>query len=142
MDMHCISQQVSDFLLLNEPNANEAGKDHVHAHISTHMLHPKVRIAVVLRQLLDLSGLLQANLVVHEGDLCTFDKANAELYLKVINQIMTLYKADTHGMLFAEDDTTTNNNNNSTTTVGCKAGKNNNNNNTNNNNVNAILQAS
>ena len=104
MDMHCISQQVSDFLLLNEPKAESAAKEHVYVHISIHMLHPRVRTAVMLRQLLDFSGLLQTSLVVNEGGLCSFDKANAELYLKVINQIMTLYKADTHGMLFADDD--------------------------------------
>ena len=104
MDMHCISQQVSDFLLLSEPNATDAKKSNVYAHISVHMLHPKVRTAVMLRQLLDFSGLLQSSLVVNEGGLCTFDKANAELYLKVINQIMTLYKADTHAMLFSDED--------------------------------------
>ena len=35
---------------------------------------------------------------------CTVDKANAELYLKVIGQIMSLYKADTTGMLFAGEE--------------------------------------
>ena len=104
MDMHCISQQVSDFLILNEPQAEGAAKDHVYLHISTHMLNPKVRMAVMLRQLLDFSSLLQTSLVVTEGGLTTFDKANAELYLKVINQIMTLYKADTHGMLFSDEE--------------------------------------
>ena len=106
MDMHCISQQVSDFLLLNESAAPCASKDHVFIHISIHMLHPKVRTAVMLRQLLDFSGLLQTSLVVTEGGICTFDKANAELYLKVINQIMTLYKADTHSMLFSDEEKT------------------------------------
>ena len=104
MDMHCISQQVSDFLLVNEKEATEASKQHVYLHISVHMLHPRVRTAVMLRQLLDFSGLLQTSLVVTEAGVCTFDKANAELYLKVINQIMTLYKADTHSMLFADEE--------------------------------------
>ena len=104
MDMHCIAQQVSDFLLLNESGAEHASKEHVYVHISIHMLHPKVRTAVMLRQLLDFAGLLQSSLVVNEGGMCTFDKANAELYLKVINQIMTLYRADTHSMLFSEEE--------------------------------------
>jgi hypothetical protein len=104
MDMHCIAQQVSDFLLLNEKEAVNASKEHVYVHISVHMLHPRVRTGVMLRQLLDFSGLLQTSLVVNEGGICTFDKANAELYLKVINQIMTLYKADTHAMLFSEEE--------------------------------------
>ena len=104
MDMHCISQQVSDFLLLNEQQAQYGTKEFVYIHISIHMLHPKVRTAVMLRQLLDFSGLLQTSLVVTEDGICTFDKANAELYLKVINQIMTLYKADTHAMLFSDEE--------------------------------------
>lgn len=104
MDMHCIAQQVSDFLLLNEKEAVNASKEHVYVHISVHMLHPRVRTGVMLRQLLDFSGLLQTSLVVNEGGICTFDKANAELYLKVINQIMTLYKADTCSMLFGDDE--------------------------------------
>jgi hypothetical protein len=104
MDLHCIAQQVSDFLLLNEADAVNASKEHVYLHISVHMLHPRVRTGVMLRQLLDFSGLLQTSLVVNEGGVCSFDKANAELYLKVINQIMTLYKADTHSMLFSEEE--------------------------------------
>lgn len=104
MDTHCIAQQVSDYLLINEPKAMAASKDDVYVHLSMHMLHPRVRVAVMLRQLLDFSGLLQTSLVVNEEGLCTFDKANAELYLKVINQIMTLYKADTQGMLFSDED--------------------------------------
>jgi len=104
MDMQCIAQQVSDFLLVSEPSARGAEKDTVHEHISRHMLHPRVRVAVMLRQLLDFSVLLQSSLVVNDAGVCTVDKSNVELYLKVIGQIMTLYKADTTGMLFADDD--------------------------------------
>ena len=68
------------------------------------MLHPKVRMAVMLRQLLELAGLLQNSIVVRDGNLCTFDKSNAELYLKIIAQIMTLYKIDPQGMLFADEN--------------------------------------
>ena len=103
MDMNCISQQVSDYLLLKKPEAEKAAKDDVFAHIHTHMLHPKVRMAVMLRQLLELAGLLQDNIVVRDGELCSIDKSNAELYLKIIGQIMTLYKMDPQGMVFTEE---------------------------------------
>jgi hypothetical protein len=106
MDLNCISQQVSDFLLLKHPEAEDAEKHHVFTHIHTHMLNPKVRIAVMLRQLLELAGLLQNNIVVHDGESSTIEKSNAELYLKIISQIMTLYKMDPNGMIFAEDITT------------------------------------
>ena len=104
MDMNCIAQQVSDFLLLNEPNALGATKDVAYDHISRHILHPRVRMAVLLRQLLEFCALLQTSLVVREGDNCTVDKSNAELFIKVIGQIMTLYKADTQSMLFSDED--------------------------------------
>jgi hypothetical protein len=103
MEINCISQQVSDYILLREPDALNAAKDDVYSHIHAHMLHPKVRMAVMLRQLLEFAGLLQNSIVVREGDLCTIDKSNAELYLKVIGQIMTLYKADPTGMVFSDD---------------------------------------
>ena len=107
MDMTCISRQVSDFLLVQEPTAEDATNEVVYEHIAKHMLHPRVRVAVLLRQLLEFCSLLQTSLVVQDAGLCTVDKSNAELYLKVIGQIMTLYKADTHGMLFSEDDKST-----------------------------------
>jgi len=102
--MKCIAMQVSDCLLTQEPNAIGADQDIVFEHIARHMLHPRVRLAVMLRQLLEFSSFLQNNLTVHDNGMCTVDKGNAELYLKVIGQIMTLYKADTQGMLFAEDE--------------------------------------
>jgi hypothetical protein len=104
MDPACIAQQVSDFLLLSNPQATGADPNTVQDHVSRHMLHPRVRIAVLLRQLLDFSALLQTSMVVQDAGLCTVDKSNAELYLKVIAQITTLYKADLTGMLFADDD--------------------------------------
>jgi len=104
MEMNCISLQVSDFLLLKEPNAEKAAKEDVFTHIHGHMLHPKVRMAVMLRQLLELAGLLQNSIVVRDGDLCTIDKSNAELYLKIIGQIMSLYKMDPQGMLFGDEN--------------------------------------
>jgi hypothetical protein len=104
MDMQCIAQQVSDYLLTNEPTAQGADKPTVYDHIARHMLHPRVRMAVLLRQLLEFSSLLQTSIVVNDAGSCTVDKGNAELYLKVIAQITTLYKVDIAGMLFADDE--------------------------------------
>lgn len=104
MDMGCIAQQVSDFLLTHNADAEGADAATVHAHIAGHMLHPRVRIAVLLRQLLDFSAILQTSMVINDAGVCTVEKGNAELYLKVISQITTLYKADIAGMLFADDD--------------------------------------
>ena len=107
MDLACIAQQLSDGLLLQCPGAAHADPETMRLHITEHMLHPRVRIAVLLRQLLELSSLLQHNIVVHANGVTTVDKSNAELYLKVIGQIMTMYKADTQGMLFVDDTIST-----------------------------------
>lgn len=109
MDMHCIAQQVSDFVLLQYPEALGAGEEHIYKHVQSHILHPRVRLAVMLRQLLDLSNLLQSNIIVCDGVNTTVDKANAELYIKVIGQVMSLYKSDTTGMLYSQDDSNTTN---------------------------------
>ena len=105
MELRCIAQQVSDYVVLNNDGAVGAGVDDVLQHIVEHSLHPRVRLAVMLRQLLELTALIQTSIVVQDGVNTTIDKANAELYLKVIGQVMSLYKADTNGMLFASDET-------------------------------------
>ena len=110
MDLRCIAQQVSDFLALQMPGAGGADVDAVQEHIATHMLHPRVRIAVTLRQLLDFLSILQTTLVVTEAGTSTIDKSNAELYLKVIEKVLVLYKVDTTGMMFDEDKLANNNN--------------------------------
>lgn len=90
MDLHCISQQVSDFVLVKRPGSEGIAKDDVFAHIITHMLHPRVRMAVILRQLLEFACLLQNSMVVRDGELTTVDKGNAELYLKVTSHVRVL----------------------------------------------------
>ena len=92
MDMRCIAQQVSDYLLLQVPDADGAGRDVVYEHIARHMLHPRVRLAMTLRQLLDFLALLQTTLVVNDGGACTVDKSNADLLLRVIEKVLALYK--------------------------------------------------
>ena len=105
MELRCIAQQVSDYVLVNHAGAEGVKAQNVLTHIMEHSLHPRVRIAVMLRQLLELTSLIQNSIVAQDGVNCTIDKANAELYLKVIGQVMSLYKADTNGMLFAGEDT-------------------------------------
>lgn len=104
MSIETIAMQVSDYLLIGEPAAEGADPADVQEHVQRHVLHPRVRIAVLLRQLLDFAALLQASLVVSEGGSVIIDKSNAELYFKSINQIMSLYKADLTGMIFSDEE--------------------------------------
>ena len=97
--------QISDFILIKHLDAAGASPEDIKTHIITHVLHPRVRLATILRQRLELSTMLQNSIIVSDGANITVDKTNAELYLKVISQITALYKSDTQGMMFTSEDT-------------------------------------
>jgi len=69
------------------------------------MLHPKVRIAVLLRDLLEFLIILRRNLIVTDvhNDISIVDKGNVDLYLKVISHIISMYKSETSNMLFTNE---------------------------------------
>lgn len=69
------------------------------------MLHPKVRIAVLLRDLLEFLIVLRKNLIVTDihNDISVVDKGNVDLYLKVITHIINMYKSETSNMLFTTE---------------------------------------
>ena len=122
MDMESISAQVAEMMnshgasgLANDaPLAGEAAEGgamqmpmtaaQVREHIEEHMLHPRVKLAVCLRKLLDFLKFLEENLKITDAEtgLTTVDKQNVELYLKVLTQVTSLYKQDTHTMMFAQ----------------------------------------
>jgi hypothetical protein len=116
IDVFNISAQVSSFIHTRYKNAVDAngklvpvvGADppDVDRHIRKHILHPKVRIAVIIKELLEFQDHLHKNLVVEDvaTGLTAVDKGNVELYLKVIAQITTLYKAETSTMLFGAEE--------------------------------------
>eukprot|EP00961_Rhodomonas_salina_P201096 2712605-Rhodomonas_salina.7 len=85
-----------------------ASPQDVEKHIKKHILHPKVRIAIMLKELLEFQDHLHKNLIVEDvaTGITAVDKGNVDLYLKVISQISTLYKADTTSMLFGTDENT------------------------------------
>ena len=64
MQVRCIAQQVSDYVLLQHEDAEGVTPADVQRHIVEHSLHPRVRLAVLLRQLLDLTSLIQSSIVV------------------------------------------------------------------------------
>lgn len=78
--------------------------DDIQHHIKRHVLHPSVRVAQILRDLLELSDTLQ-ELVSGRGEdgLPLVDVRTVTVYLKVIAEIMQIYKtADLSKMLFAD----------------------------------------
>ena len=76
----------------------------IETHIKRHVLHPSVRVAQILRNLLELADTLQ-ELVSGRGEdgLPLVDVRTVTVYLKVISEIMQIYKtADLSKMLFAD----------------------------------------
>ena len=65
----------------------------IRAHITTHMLNPTVRVASILRTLLDLvdklSGIVTSTT---EDGVVVLDSKNINVYLNVVNEVMKLYK--------------------------------------------------
>jgi hypothetical protein len=116
IDTFNIATQVSAFIHTRYKDVRDAsgnvvelhGADPVHVakHIKKHILHPKVRISVIIKELLEFQDHLHKNLVVEDvaTGLSAVDKGNVELYLKVIAQITSLYKAETTSMLFGTEE--------------------------------------
>eukprot|EP00961_Rhodomonas_salina_P293154 3933519-Rhodomonas_salina.1 len=118
IDTFNISSQVSGFIFSRYQDATDnssvkigllgATPQDVEKHIKKHILHPKVRIAIMLKELLEFQDHLHKNLIVEDvaTGITAVDKGNVDLYLKVISQISTLYKADTTAMLFGSEENT------------------------------------
>ena len=61
---------------------------------------------MIIKDLLEFLDHLHKNLVVEDVStgMTAVDKGNVDLYLKVISQITTLYKAETASMLFGSEE--------------------------------------
>ena len=71
-------------------------------HLQRHMLHPQVRVAHMLRNLVDLSENIREVVSTRsEEDTPLVDVRAAALYLKSVSEVMQLYRAaDTSKLLF------------------------------------------
>ena len=76
----------------------------IQVHIRRHLLHPAVRVAQILRNLLDLADTLQELVSGRSEDgQPLVDVRTVTVYLKVISEIMQIYRtADLSKMLFAD----------------------------------------
>ena len=104
MDETSICNQVSDILRssmqgrrmqdadsVGDEDAEQLGMDpeSIRVHITTHMLHPRVKLAVTLRKLLDFIRYLEDNLTLRDEEtgVVSVDKTNTELYIKATSQV-------------------------------------------------------
>ena len=81
-------------------------KAEIQTHIQRHMLNPIVRMAHILRSLLELSETLREVIISRDDDgNPLIDVRTVSVYLKVISEIMQVYKsADTTRMLFSNTE--------------------------------------
>jgi hypothetical protein len=95
---------VHEILVAHQPDAEGAGLDQVKTHIQKHMLNPGVRVAVLLRSLLDLTDSLHGILMDRDEEGNTVvDAKNVAVYLKVVAEVMQMYKTgDASKLLFAD----------------------------------------
>ena len=91
------------------PNAEGTTKAEIKEHIQRgHLLSPSLQVSHILRSLLDLRDTLHTMLITEdENGTKTVDARNMSVYLKVIAEIMQVYRTgDISKMLFASEEKT------------------------------------
>lgn len=89
-----LAERVHESLVETVPSAQGIGLDMVREHIYTHMLQPGVRVACVMRSLLKLVTKLEATTVTTDPETgeTVVDSKSLGAYLKVISEVMTMYR--------------------------------------------------
>jgi len=106
-----ITEMIVNQILRIEPEGNrrtiqEQVKEHVEG---KHILCPSLQVAHILRSLLELKETLQG-IVISEDEtgIKTVDSKNMAIYLKVISEIMQVYKTgEVSKLMFASEEKTT-----------------------------------
>lgn len=96
---------IHEKLVLTDPDAEGIGLDEVLEHINSHSLNPTIRISIMMRNLLDLSDKLSTILVTRDGENFQVETKNVSTYLKVVNEIMQMYRTgEPNKLLFGESN--------------------------------------
>ena len=95
---------VHDVLTSVMPECQGIDLNIVTEHITSHTLMPAVRVAGILRSLLDLNDKLATILSTEDEDgNVVIDSKNVNSYIKVTDQIMQMYKSgDVNRLLFSD----------------------------------------
>jgi hypothetical protein len=105
-----ITDMVVNQILEIQPEANRGTvKAQVKEHIEgKHILCPSLQVAHILRSLLDLKETLQGMIITEdENGVKTVDAKHMAIYLKVISEIMQVYKTgEVSKLLFASEEKT------------------------------------
>lgn len=111
MDVMCMAKQIQCYILEKRPEFSQGSHGlevvSIRKHIRQHMLSPTVRIADMMRHLLNLLESMRGNLerVDEETGESSADRSNIDIYLKVVTKVLDMYKmSETNKMLFANVD--------------------------------------
>ena len=106
IDVDAMTEMIYSHLCELAPNAEGAEKSDIKGHIQGgHLLCPSLQIAHILRSLLDLRDTIQDSIVIDDHGTKTVDCRNMNVYLKVIAEIMQVYRSgEMSKMLFASEE--------------------------------------
>jgi len=106
MGPELMAERIHEKLIEKCPMAEGIGLDEVREHIMVHTLHPGVRVACIMRSLLKLTDKLEGITMVLDDDTgkMVVDAKNVSVYLKVISEVMQMYKSgEVNRLMFALD---------------------------------------
>jgi len=104
MGPELMADRVHEALIESCPMAEGIGLDEVREHISSHMLHPGVRVACIMRSLLKLSDKLEGITTSYDPETgqTVVEGKNVAVYLKVVSEVMQMYRTgEVSRLLFA-----------------------------------------
>ena len=95
MGVQQLAVAVHEVLAASVPDADGISTEVIAEHIGSHTLVPSVRVAGILRTLLDLNEKIASTLAsVDEDGNTVIEKKNVDAYLKVTNEIMQMYRSE------------------------------------------------
>lgn len=89
-----------------DPNGQGHSREMIQEHIRQHVLNPHVKVSCMLRSLTGLLDKLEEGIMTtnEETEVTEIDSKNVLAYLKVVNEIMQIYKtSDCSKLMFAEN---------------------------------------
>jgi hypothetical protein len=105
MGLPQLVENVYERLHAVDPDGDGHTREMIQEHIRQHVLAPHVKVACMLRSLTGLLDKLEEGMITtnEETDCTEIDSKNVLAYLKVVNEIMQIYKtSDCNKLMFAE----------------------------------------
>ena len=101
MSLPCLVTQLHTRLNTAFPDEN-IPYNGIMKHIREHMLHPRVKTAVMIHRLCDMQSAITQNIVSHDTESMQtiIDGSAVKLYTTLTNQIAGLYKLDEEKLMF------------------------------------------